>query len=412
VTVARPVGRRARAGLWGNTERRRVLSRHVTDNTTTPTTTGPSTEGEAGPRPTRASGEAPRTALVVGASGITGTALVEALTRDGWEVLALSRRASSTPGVRGVAADLRSAESLAEALRDERPTHVFFTAWSRQETEAENIAVNAGMVRDLLAALAHAPLQHVALVTGLKHYLGPFEAYAAGEMPDTPFHEEEPRLDTPNFYYAQEDELFAAAERQGFTWSVHRSHTVIGYAVGNAMNMGLTVAAAATLSRELGLPFTFPGSETQWNSLTDMTDAGLLADHMVWASTDPAGADEPFNVVNGDVFRWRWMWPRLAEHLGVDPALVQGYEGAPRPFEQQFAGREADWAEIAGRLGLAEADLSRVASWWHTDADLGREMEVVTDMGKSREAGFLGFVRTETAFARLFTRYREARLIP
>ena len=33
-------------------------------------------------------------------------------------------------------------------------------------------------------------------------------------------------------------------------------------------------------------------------------------------------------------------------------------------------------------------------------------------MGKSREAGFLGCVRTETAFARLFTRYREARLIP
>ena len=57
-------------------------------------------------------------------------------------------------------------------------------------------------------------------------------------MPDTPFHEDEPRLAYPNFYYAQEDELFAAAERDGFTWSVHRAHTVIGYAVGNAMNMG------------------------------------------------------------------------------------------------------------------------------------------------------------------------------
>ncbi|SDU92339.1 Nucleoside-diphosphate-sugar epimerase [Microlunatus sagamiharensis] len=356
--------------------------------------------------------DATRTALVVGASGITGTALVDQLLDEGWEVLALSRGGSARGGATGVAANLREVDSLRAALAEHRPTHVFFTAWQRQDTEAENIAVNGGMVRDLLAALAHAPLQHVALVTGLKHYLGPFEAYAQGKVPDTPFHEEEPRLETPNFYYAQEDELFAAAERQGFTWSVHRSHTVIGYAVGNAMNMGLTIAVAATLSNELDLPFVFPGSEAQWNGLTDMTDAGLLAEQMVWASTDPAGADEAFNIVDGDVFRWRWMWPRLAAHLGVDPARVRGPEGDPQPFEEQLTPYEGEWAAIAERHGLAEADITRLASWWHTDADLGRPMEVVTDMSKSREAGFLGYRRTERAFTELFDRYRAERLIP
>lgn len=348
----------------------------------------------------------------MGASGITGSALVEQLVSEGWEVLALSRRAASAPGVRGIAADLRDADSLRGALADEQPTHVFFTAWQRQETEAENIRVNGGMVRDLLAALSHAPLEHVALVTGLKHYLGPFEAYAAGEMPDTPFHEEEPRLDTPNFYYAQEDELFAAVARQGFTWSVHRSHTVIGYAVGNAMNMGLTIAVQATLANELGLDFVFPGSEAQWNGLTDMTDAGILAEQMVWASTDPSGRDEAFNIVNGDVFRWRWMWPRLAAHLGVDAERVKGFDTVPRPLEQQMAAVEGEWPRIAAKHGLVEADVARLASWWHTDADLGRAMEVVTDMGKSREAGFVAFRRTERAFAELFERYRRERLIP
>ena len=353
-----------------------------------------------------------REALVVGASGITGSALVRHLLELDWDVTALSRRPLAEQGVRTVAADLRDPESLTAALADERPTHVFFTAWQRQDTEAENIRVNGGMVRDLLAALSHAPLEHVALVTGLKHYLGPFEAYAAGEMPDTPFHEEEPRLDTPNFYYAQEDELFAAAARQGFTWSVHRSHTVIGHAVGNAMNMGLTLAVQATLAKELDLDFVFPGSEAQWNGLTDMTDAGILAEQMVWASTSPEGADEPFNIVNGDVFRWRWMWPRLAAHLGVDPARVVGYEDAPRPLEEQMAPYESEWAGIAERHGLAEADITRLASWWHTDADLGRALEVVTDMGKSRDAGFTAFRRTERAFAELFDRYRADRLIP
>ena len=207
---------------------------------------------------------------------------------------------------------------------------MFFTAWLRQDTEAENIAVNAGMVRDLLAALAHAPLRHVALMTGLKHYLGPFEAYGEGDMPDTPFHEDEARLPVANFYYAQEDELFAAAGRQGFTWSVHRAHTVIGHAVGNAMNMGLTLGVAAALCRELDRPFVFPGSLTQWNGITDMTEAGLLAEQMVWAATEPGAADTAFNIANGDVFRWRWLWPRLADHLGVQPEAPAGSRSRSR----------------------------------------------------------------------------------
>jgi hypothetical protein len=47
-------------------------------------------------------------------------------------------------------------------------------------------------------------------------------------LPQTPFREEQARLDVPNFYYAQEDEVFAASARDGFGWSVHRPHTIIG----------------------------------------------------------------------------------------------------------------------------------------------------------------------------------------
>ena len=357
--------------------------------------------------------DTPRTALVAGATGIAGAALVDLLAREGWTVLALSRGGGAAdparPGVVPVAADLTNPESLAAALGNARPTHVFFTSWSRRETEAQNIAVNSAMVRDLLAALAHAPVEHVALMTGLKHYMGPFEAYGEGPMPDTPFSEDEPRLPVENFYYAQEDELMAAAERQGFAWSVHRAHTVIGFAVGNAMNMGQTLAAQAVLCRELGMPFVFPGSETQWNSVTDMTDAGLLAEHMLWAATDDNTANEAFNVVNGDVFRWRSLWPRLAEWFGVEP---EGFEGGIRPLEEQMAGMEEAWKKLAVRNHLAETDLGRLATWWHTDADLGRKVEVLTDMSKSRLAGFTGYRRTENAFKDLFLRLRSENLIP
>ena len=249
----------------------------------------------------------------------------------------------------------------------------------------------------------------MALVTGLKHYLGPFEAYGKGKLPATPFREDQPRLDVDNFYYAQEDELFAAAGRAGFGWSVHRPHTIIGYAVGNAMNMGVTLAAYATICKATGRPFLFPGSATQWNGLTDMTDAMLLARHLEWAATTKAARDQAFNVVNGDVFRWSWMWGRLASWFELEPAPFPG-EGVP--LERQLADAGPIWADLARKHALAESNLTVVASPWHTDADLGRPIEVVTDMSKSRKLGFLDYQATDDSFFNLFARLRDARIIP
>ncbi|MDR6126353.1 nucleoside-diphosphate-sugar epimerase [Sphingomonas sp. SORGH_AS802] len=351
-----------------------------------------------------------KTALVVGASGIVGSATATLLVEQGWTVHGLARRPTEQSGVRPIAADLQDAEATATALRGLTPDAVFVTTWLRQDSEAENIRVNGAMVRNLLDGLrgGEGP-RHVALVTGLKHYLGPFEAYGKGSLPQTPFREEQGRLDVENFYYAQEDALFAAAKRDGFTWSVHRPHTVIGLAVGNAMNMGTTLAVYATLCREKGQPFRFPGSAAQWQGLTDMTDAGQLARHLLWAAETEAAHDEAFNVVNGDVFRWQWMWGRIADWFGVEAAP---FDGVVRPLEEQMADDAGLWREIAAREGLAEAELGRLASPWHTDADLGRPIEVVTDMSKSRRLGFAGYQPTDDAFFALFQRLRDGRLIP
>ena len=351
------------------------------------------------------------TALIVGASGIVGNNLAHHLLAKGWHVHGLARRPpTDIQGLQPVSADLLDPAALKTALAKIRPSHVFLSTWMRQPTEAENIRVNGTMVRNVLDAVSSgASVQHVALVTGLKHYLGPFEAYGKGTMPPTPFREEQGRLDVENFYYAQEDEVFNAAARDGFGWSVHRPHTIIGYAVGNAMNMGVTLAVYATICKETGRPFVFPGSATQWNGLTDMTDARVLARHLTWAATTEAARNQAFNIVNGDVFRWSWMWQRIADWFGVKPAAFGG-EGVP--LETQLADAASIWSDIAGKYNLVERDLKVLASPWHTDADLGRPIEVVTDMSKSRKLGFLDYQATDDSFTDLFKRLKDARIIP
>jgi len=351
-------------------------------------------------------------ALVVGATGIAGRGVCQELSAAGARVFGLSRKAEGlAPGVTHVAADLMNPESVARALAGLKPTHVYLTTWSRQASEEENIRVNAGAVRTLLGALAPArSVRHVALVTGLKHYLGPFDAYVkAGTMPPMPVREEQPRLDLPNFYYAQEDEVYAAAERDGFTWSVHRPHTIIGKAIGNAMNMGSTLAAYASICKETGRKFKFPGSAAQWNGLSDMTDARILGKQLVWASTNDFAKNNAYNIVNGDIFRWNWMWPRLAKWFGVE---WEGFTGEASPLEAQMVDDAPVWRRMVEAHGLVEPDLARVASPWHTDLDLGRPIEVMTDMAASRKLGFSAYQNTEEAFLDLFATLRADRVIP
>ncbi|MCU1328913.1 MAG: nucleoside-diphosphate-sugar epimerase [Bryobacterales bacterium] len=353
-----------------------------------------------------------KTALIVGVSGMVGGNLANLLTADrDWTVYGIARRPGQHEAVTSVAVDIRDAAAVGEALKEIKPTHIFLTTWLRQSTEAENIRVNSAMVRNVLDAASLArSVEHVALVTGLKHYLGPFESYAnAGSLPATPFREEQGRLDVENFYYAQEDEVFAAAARDGYSWSVHRPHTIIGYAVGNAMNMGSTLAVYATICKELGKPMQFPGSSAQWNGLTDITDARVLAKHLRWGATSPAAKNQAFNIVNGDNFRWSWMWQRIAGYFGV---AVAPFEGSGLPLEKQLADAAPVWKSIAEKYSLAEPDMNVLASAWHTDADLGRPIEVITDMSKSRKAGFTEFQASEDSFMQLFATLREARLIP
>lgn len=353
---------------------------------------------------------ADRNALVVGASGLSGSHAASALTAEGWRVTGLSRSGRAGPDVdRAIALDLSNAQA-ANAARETLAdiSHVAICTWSMQANEAENVRVNKLMLENLFRALGSAPLRHVALVTGLKHYLGPFESYGDGK-PYSPFLESQPRLPGLNFYYDQEDVVFAQAERRGFTWTVHRPHTMIGYALGNAMNMAVTLAVYATICKHTGQAFVFPGSQAQYNAVADVTDARILAKQIVWAMTTPTAANLPLNIANGDVFRWYWLWARLAEYFDLEPGA---YPGHPTPLVTQMRDAAPIWREIVAQHSLRPTEITDLASFWHSDADLGREVECITDMRNSRTRGFSAYQDTLTSFTDVFDKLRSERIIP
>jgi nucleoside-diphosphate-sugar epimerase len=195
----------------------------------------------------------------------------------------------------------------------------------------------------------------------------------------------------------------------GFGWSVHRSHTIIGFAVGNLMNIGATLGAYASLCSSNGRPLIFPGSPTAWNGLNDITDARLLARQIVWASTEPNARNEAFNAVNGDVFRWKRLWQVIADYFGVE---VGEYPGSFNSLQARLKPMASEWDAIVSQHRLQPTRLESLASPWHTDLDLGRPMECVHSMSKARSLGFGATQDTERSFIDVFDRLRAERIIP
>ena len=93
-------------------------------------------------------------ALIIGASGIVGSISRTSLLSTGWSVLGYRadarRRAGGASRLPPIS---RRPNPSARATAGTTFSHVFFTAWSRQATEKENIRVNGAMVRHVLDAL-------------------------------------------------------------------------------------------------------------------------------------------------------------------------------------------------------------------------------------------------------------------
>lgn len=350
------------------------------------------------------------TLLVAGATGAAASRLVaRAAAAPGWQVVGLCRTPrDDAPGVRYLAVDLGDADACRAAVRAAVPqgmitgvTHAVYAARAAfGEGGVEDVPANLAMLEALIAAAEGPALRHVHLVEGTKWYgmhIGPYP---------TPADEDDTRHMPPNFYYDQQDMLAARAAAGGWAWSASRPSFIVDVAPGRARNLASTLGAYAAICAELGVALEFPGSEASFRSLSEVTDAGLLGEAVLWMLEAPAAAGRAFNVTNGDVFRWQRFWPRLAAAFGVPCGIVR-----PMKLAAWMADKEPVWARLRARHGLV-LPLSQVARRDFADFVFGLEHDLFASTMRLRSAGFAGCLDTPAHLLAQMAGYRAARVLP
>ena len=352
----------------------------------------------------------PKKAVVVGALGVIGRYIVDMLLAEGdWQVVGLSRRAAkNAPRYSHVSVDLLDLEDVGSKLGGLHDvTHVFYAAFQPGTGAAADYAAVVAPNRDMLVnsvtaiARVSRSLQRVVLVTGTKYYgihLGPTK---------TPMRETDPRHLPPDFYFDQIDWLTHFQRGKKWSFAELRPQTLCGFAPGTAMSILPAIAVYAAISRELGLPLRFPGKPGAYGTIYQVTESAHFAKAALWAATEPRSANQAYNITNGDYFRWRNVWPKIAGVFGMKVGEVQTIS-----LTQHMADKAGLWAHMTKKHGLKTFAFDQLVAWPFADYVFSSEWDVMSDITKSRLHGFHDVVDSEAMFERLLRRFRREKIVP
>jgi nucleoside-diphosphate-sugar epimerase len=346
-------------------------------------------------------------AIVAGAAGIIGRNLILHLDKShDWEIIAICRRPLDFESrAKHISLDLLDKEKTNTAMKDLKGTHIFFAAYIDKQKLVDQIPPNLTMLQNLVEAVeAGGTLKHVCLAEGSKWYslhLGPTK---------TPWKEDDARGMPPMFYYNQEDYLSNRSKSKGWTWSGTRPNPVCGFALGNPMNLVTAIATYGTICKELNLPFRFPGTAIAYEKIVEVCDVEILCSMMVWSSVEPKAANNAFNVSNGDVFRWKTIWPALARFFGLEldhgPILNMS-------LAQMMEDKEGLWNSIVEKNKLKKTAFKDLAAWPFADFIFQVEYDCFGDLNKARRLGFNEMtLDSQEMFLRQLQQLRDDKIIP
>ena len=347
-----------------------------------------------------------KTALVVGATGVVGRNLLRhLLTLGDWDVISVSRRVPDVTGdYQNICFDLLDPTDCKAKLGGSLGiTHVFYSAYIEKSDWSAMVAPNVEMLVNLMEAIepANTTLQHVNLMHGTKWYGNHLGAFR------TPASEDDPRHMPPNFYYDQQDYISDRQKGKAWTWSTARPHAICGFATGNPMNLVMVIAVYATISKALGLPLRHPGSINNASALYQVTDTEHLAKAMLWMSTTKEAANEPFNITNGDIFRWENVWPAFADYFDMDIAQPQKID-----LPLMMSDKATLWTEFVEKYDLVDIAYPQLVNWNYGAFVFTPKFDVVSSTTKARRFGFQDVVDSQEMFLSQFEQLRTERIIP
>ncbi|MAA75947.1 MAG: nucleoside-diphosphate sugar epimerase [Salinisphaeraceae bacterium] len=356
--------------------------------------------------------------IVAGASGLVGHAVMREYAEAGAEVIALSRRPPfKTYGAEHVALDLQDEAACAEYLGSlSGVTHVVYAALFEKPglmpawVEADHIETNGRMLRNFLEPLeasCGATLEHVAILQGTKAYgvhVEPIEIPARENRAE--------RHDIDNFYWLHERYLKEKQQGKDWHWTIYRPQIIFGLSLGSAMNLIPAIGAYGAILREQGKPLIYPGGPS---NLFEAVDADLLARAIVWGGEADAARNEIFNVTNGDVFTWQYLWPRIADMLNMEAGPAE-----PRSLGETMPAEANVWDGIRQAQGLVAPGLVEYIGESFHYADFcmayGAEPNTVppalVSTIKLRQAGFTEVMDTEAMFDKWFRVFEAEKLLP
>lgn len=128
---------------------------------------------------------------------------------------------------------------------------------------------------------------------------------------------------------------------------------------------------------------------------------------MVFLATSENARNEAFNVTNGDVYRWKSLWPRIARLFDMPCGEVRTLS-----LSQWMADKGPVWAQIVSRHGLEPRPLDEVTRWAFGDFMFRQSFDIICSTTKIRRAGFHDVVDTEGMYLALLQQYRDARILP
>lgn len=350
-----------------------------------------------------------RVALLIGATGVTGTPAAEELLRAGWKVYAVSRR---TPVLRSGTplhnlhhrpfdlTDPAAVDSAIAACPD--ITHVFYSGNDPRPP------VRLAMIGHVLDAVERHAQQfsNIHLLQGMKYYgvhLGPFE---------TPARETDPRVPGCDFYYSEEDLIVSRQRGKPWTWTAVRPHSVCGLSAGNPMNVASVLGLYGSMQKELGKPFIFPASAACFDKQFHCVDAEYLARAAIHLSTTPGCGNAAYNINNGATYTWQSLWPALGRWFDLEPRASEGYS-----LSTYLADKQPLMDAMTAKYGLRPFPYERASRWAQGDytapnSRFACEYDNIADTTRLRQAGFTETVDNLAMFVRIFERCRSERVIP